>query len=187
MKNIIPVDIIKKFKSENVEIKDIVDFLDKNPEITISHFCKTIDFDTRKIYDYKFRLKHKINTDSNNDNKKNNIDIKPKAASDKYNRYTAEEKFKLVENYSKINEEEQGQLLRTYGLYKSDIDRWQNQIKEAAIVALGQRKVRSDKKSDDQLKIEELEKELKEQEKTTAKLSSIIVFQKKTEELFKMK
>ncbi|NOT78114.1 MAG: hypothetical protein HOP07_18540 [Bacteriovoracaceae bacterium] len=44
---------------------------------------------------------------------------------------------------------------------------------------MGKRKQRSDKKSEDQIEIERLQQELQEQEKTTAKLSTLLVLQKK--------
>ncbi|NOT80995.1 MAG: hypothetical protein HOP07_18565 [Bacteriovoracaceae bacterium] len=43
---------------------------------------------------------------------------------------------------------------------------------------MGKRKQRSDKKSEDQIEIERLQQELQEQEKTTAKLSTLLVLQK---------
>ena len=83
------------------------------------------------------------------------------------------------------NDEEKSRLLRTYGIYQSDIQRWRDQAKEASLIALRKRKERSDKKSSEQLKIEALEKELREQEKTSAKLSTLLMLQKKTFDILK--
>ena len=58
-------------------------------------------------------------------------------------------------------------------------------VDEAALVALSTRKARCDKKSAEQLENERLSKELRGQEKTIAKLSAIVVAQKKISELLK--
>ena len=86
----------------------------------------------------------------------------------------------MIEEYLMANEQGKAEILRKYGLYQTDINRWREQAKKASLEVLGKRKTRSDKKSDEQLKIEELKKELEEQEKTTAKLSTLLVLQKKT-------
>ena len=73
--------------------------------------------------------------------------------------------------------------MRRYGLYDSDFVRWQQRADEAALEALSTRKPRSDKKSTEQLENERLKLELRGQEKTIAKLSAIVVAQKKISEL----
>ncbi|NOT80511.1 MAG: hypothetical protein HOP07_16095 [Bacteriovoracaceae bacterium] len=86
--------------------------------------------------------------------------------------------FSLLENYLKADDQGKAKLLRKYGLYDSDIKRWRDQVKNASLEVLGKRKQRSDKKSEDQIEIERLQQELQEQEKTTAKLSTLLVLQK---------
>ena len=179
MKNIIPPEILATLKKESVSIKDIVDFLDKNQNITTSFLCKIIEIDPQKIYAYRSNQNKKRPKESFVDG------VKPKASSKKSNRYKPEEKYELVNSYFAHDEEGKSRILREYGIYTSDIQRWEKQIKIAALEILGKRKTRSDKKSDEQLKIEALEKELKEQEKTTAKLSTLLILQKKTFQILK--
>lgn len=178
MKNLIEPQILASFRNDPTQLSDMVKFLDNNKEISIRKFCNLIDVHPSKIYYYKSRMKKKDCQDDNG------LSVVPKAASKKYNRYSAEEKFVLVEKFLTAND--QGtELLRKYGIYLSDINRWKEQIKEASLEALGKRKTRSDKKTLEQVEIEELKKELQEQEKTTAKLSTLLVQQKKTSDLLK--
>lgn len=80
----------------------------------------------------------------------------------------------------KSNDAKKAEFLRRHGLYATDILRWFFQYEEEGVKALCQRKVRKDKKSEEQIKIERLEAELHRQEKTTAKLSSLVLIQKKS-------
>ena len=178
MKNLVPPEILAAFRKDPLPVEDIIKFLDDNPDISTSYLCKLIGIQPRKIYDHKFHQRQKVA-------RPDKATVTPKTASRKYNRYTAEEKYVLIENYSMANGEERAELLRKYGIYQSDIDRWKEQAKEASLAVLGKRKTRSDKKSEDQIKIEALEKELKQQEKTTAKLSTLLVLQKKTFDMLK--
>ncbi|MBF0316352.1 MAG: hypothetical protein HQK52_23235 [Oligoflexia bacterium] len=173
MKNLLSPETLATFKRKPAPIKEIVKFLDSHQEVSVSALCKIIEVAPRVIYDYQYAERRLVKKE------KKGPKVTPKSNSKKYSRYTAEEKYDLIEEYLKANEEEKSSLLRTYGIYQSDIQRWRDQTKEAALLALGRRKVRSDKKTDDQLKIEQLEKDLKEQERTTAKLSTLLLVQKK--------
>ena len=175
MKNLVDPQILATFKGEPDNIKDIVDFLDTNTDISTMSLCKLIDIDPRKIYNWKANQKRKKNFI-----KPDVKSVTPKAASKKYNRYNGAEKFALVEEYIMANDEGKSRILREYGLYATDIVRWREQIKEASLEALGTRKIRSDKKSEETIRIEKLEIELKEQVETSAKLSTLLVLQKKT-------
>lgn len=179
MKNLMSPETLAFFKQRPTPIKEIVEFLDSHSEITTPMLCKFLDINTRIIYDYRHRLK-KIDNSKNTD-----IEIVPKNASKKLNRYSAEEKLGLIEKYNLSNETERVALLRRYGIYQSDITNWQQKAREASLEALGHRKIRSDKKSDELIKIEELEKDLQDQEKTTAKLSTLLMLQKKTFDFLK--
>jgi transposase-like protein len=179
MKNLMSPETLAFFKQEPSPIKEIVEFLDSHSEITTPMLCKLLDINTRIIYDYRHRLKKIDNS------KKIDIEIAPKNASKKQNRYSAEEKLGLIEKYNLSNETERVALLRRYGIYQSDITNWQQKAREASLEALGHRKIRSDKKSDELIKIEELERELQDQEKTTAKLSTLLMLQKKTFDFLK--
>lgn len=177
MKNLISPETLAFFKQNPTPVKEIVDFLDKHPEITTVTLCKLTGIPTQRIYDYKYRSQKK------DGHGQKDMEIIPKNASKSHNRYTAEEKLALIEKYLLSSDEEKAKLLRTYGIYQSDIQRWKDQTREASLMVLRKRKERSDKKSVEQLKIEALERELKEQEKTTAKLSTLLILQKKTFEI----
>lgn len=178
-----PPETLTFFKQVPAPIKEIVEFLDSQSEITTPMLCKFLDINTRTIYDYRHRLRLRLKKTDNS--KKTDMEIAPKNASKKQNRYTAEEKLGLIEKYNLLNEIEKVTLLRRYGIYQSDIANWQEKAREASLEALGYRKIRSDKKSDELIKIEELERELQDQEKTTAKLSTLLMLQKKTFDLLK--
>ena len=184
MKNLIDPKLLKSFQSDPLPMKEIVEFLDTNKDISVSSLCKTLGIKPKKIYDFRSNLSRKLGESEKNKHDQGN-EVIPKAASKKYHRYSAEEKFQLVENYQTAAEAEKMEILRKYGLYQSDMDRWICQIKEAAILALGKRKTRSDKKPAIEIENEELKKELSEQEKTTAKLSTLLILQKKTFDMLK--
>lgn len=181
MKNIITPEVLATLKEGPLSMEKIVNFLDKNPEITTSNLSKLLEINPQSIYTYRSRINKKKGKDSTVKG------VVVKNSSNAASRYSAEEKYNLAEAYSLCNDQEKSILLREYGIYSSDIQRWREQIKAAALERLGKRKTRSDKKSSEQLKIEELEKELHQQEKTTAKLSALIVLQKKTFEILKKK
>jgi len=180
MKNLIPPKLLGQFQERPVPLKDIVDFLDSNKDVSTAQLCRFLDIEPSKVYNYRGNINRK-----SKDGQKSFSDVRPKAATKSYYRYSAKDKFNLVKEYLKNNDEQKSELLRKYGLYQSDISRWLDQVEEASVHVLGRRKTRSDKKTDEQLKIERLEKELSEQEKTTAKLSTLLILQKKTFDMLK--
>ena len=182
MKNLIDPNILASFKQDPVPAKEIVEFLDSHPETKTSHLCKLIGIPPRVIYDYRSYWNKKSGSE-----KCNTDAVVPKANSKKHNRYSAKEKFKLANKYVFSTDKEKAELLRTYGLYQSDIKRWWEQIEVSSLEALGTRKSRSDKKSNEELEMEQLRKDLSEQEKTTAKLSTLLILQKKTFDMLKKK
>lgn len=175
MKNLIDPQIIATYKKNPPTTEEIVKFLDSNRKISTAKFCKLIGISPQKVYDYRYR---KQSEKSSKDSPLSSVI--PKAASKSFNRYSAEDKYILISEYNKADDKGKAELLRRYGIYQTDIDRWEEKIKQASLEALGKRKTRSDKKSPEQLKIEELEKELNEQRTTSAKLSTLLVLQKKT-------
>lgn len=182
MKNLLDPKLLARFQERPMPTKEIVDFLDSRPDISTVNLCRIIEISPSKIYNYRANLKRgPKNIEANDDT------VESKSSSKSYNRYTAEEKFSLLESYLKADDQGKAQLLRKYGLYDSDIKRWREQAKCASIEVLGKRKERSDKKSEDQIEIERLQQELQEQEKTTAKLSTLLMLQKKTFDMLKKK
>lgn len=182
MKNLLDPKLLARFQELPVPIKEIVDFLDTHPDISTANLCRIIEMSPSKIYNFRANLNRKSNTLEEKDDK-----VEPKSSSKSFNRYSAEEKFSLLENYLKADDQGKAQLLRKYGLYDSDIKRWREQVKRVSLEVLGKRKQRSDKKSEDQVEIERLQQELQDQEKTTAKLSTLLVLQKKTFDMLKKK
>lgn len=182
MKNLIEPQTLAFFKSQPVPYKDIVEFLDNNPQFNTSQLASLIGIKPKNIYDWKFNQKRRNKTSSSSQSVSS---VSPKSRSQKGRRYSAEDKFNLFLEYSKSSEERKSQILREYGLYSSDISRWEQKIKSVSLDVLGKNKIRSDKKTPEQIKIQDLEKELKEQEKTTAKLSTLLMLQKKTFSLLK--
>ena len=179
MKNIIDPQILASYKKNPPPMNEIVNFLDTNDNISTAKFCTLIGISPQKVYDYKYRNQKKQFSN------KHPLAVTPRAASKKANRYNAEEKYALVEGHLMANDQGKTEILRTYGIYQSDIARWKEQVKQSSLEALGKRKVRSNKKSNEQKRIQELKKELREQEKTTAKLSTLLMLQKKTFDMLK--
>ncbi len=178
MKNLISPETLALLKQNPAPLQQIVNFLDEHSDISTVTLCKLIDLSPQKVYDYRSKVHRKPIA-------KEDLTVVPKNASKKHNRYLAEEKYYLIEKYTSSNDTERAEIIRKYGIYQSDITRWKIQVKEASLIALGKRKERSNKKSDEQKRIEELEQELKSQEKTTAKLSTLLMLQKKTFDILK--
>jgi len=175
MKNLIDPEILAELKQEPVSFERVAAFLDGNSEITAARLCKLLGVDPQQYYNWKSRKTKRPATTVDG-----NFDVVPTGV-DKKN-YSASDKLKLVKRYAALEGEKRTEFLRTYGIYDSDFTRWLEKADDAALAALSTRKPRSDKKSAEQLEIERLKKELRGQEKTIAKLSAIVVAQKKISE-----
>lgn len=182
MKNLIEPEVLEAFRIEPVPMKQISDFLDQHTDISTAFLCSQIGIEPKRVYNWRGNEKRKGHQVSEEDFK-----VKPKASSKRYDRYNSEEKWELIERYKNSDSRSRSELLRQYGIYLSDITRWNEQIKKVAIEALGKRKARSDKKSEEQIRIGELEKELMVQEKTTAKLTAMVMIQKKLSSILNRK
>jgi transposase-like protein len=176
MKNLIDPRILDELKREPVSNERIAAFLVANNEITAARLCKLLGADPQQYYNWKNRKAKREATEAGS-----NIDVI--ATSTEKKSYSASDKLKLVRLYATLDGEKRAEFLRTYGLYDSDIMRWQEKADDAALAALSTRKPRSDKKSAEQLENERLKAELRGQEKTIVKLSAIVVAQKKISDL----
>jgi hypothetical protein len=176
MKNLIDPKILAELKQEPVSYERIALFLEGNKEITAARLCKLLDADPQQYYNWKSRRTKRGATAAEGD-----FDVLPTGADKKS--YSANDKLKLIKRYATLDDEKCTEFLRTYGLYESDFTRWQEKADEATLAALSTRKPRSDKKSAEQLENERLKVELRGQEKTIAKLSAIVVAQKKVSDL----
>lgn len=178
MKNLIDPVLLAELKQEPVSYERIATVLEGNKELTAAKLFKLIGTDPQQYYNWKSR-KAKHVKKSNGDE----FDVIPTGV-DKKN-YCANDKLLLVKRYATLEGEKRAEFLRKYGLYDSDFTRWQEKADEAALAALSNRKPRSDKKSAEQLENERLKEELRSQEKTIAKLSAIVVAQKKLSEFLR--
>lgn len=177
MKNLIDPKVLAELKQEPVSFKKIAIALESN-KITAARLCKLLDVDPQPFYNWKSRMAKRA-LSANDDN----VNVAPTGADKRA--YSASDKLKLIKHIAEVEGEERTECLRKYGLYESDFTRWQEKADEAALAALSLRKPRSDKKSVEQLEIEQLKAELRGQEKTIAKLSAIVVAQKKISDLLK--
>jgi len=178
MKNIIEPNIIEAFRKSTPSFEEINIFLEDKPHVSAAYFCKLIDVNIKHYYDWKHR-KNKVLFKKSTDT--HNLSVTP--ASGKNQKYSAVDKLKLVKEYLNLEEGKKTEFLRKYGLYQSDISRWIELSEAASIEALSKRKVRSDKKSETEVELEKLKKEMAFQEKTIAKLAALVVFQKKVSEI----
>lgn len=178
MKNLIDPKLLAELKQEPVSYERIATILDGNKELTAARLFKLIGTDPQQYYNWKSR-KAKRAADGNGDT----FEVIPTGADKKS--YCANDKLQLVKRCATLEGEERTEFLRRYGLYDSDFTRWQEKADEAALAALSNRKPRSDKKSAEQLENERLKEELRSQEKTIAKLSAIVVAQKKLSEFLR--
>jgi hypothetical protein len=179
MKNLIEPQIIEAFKKNPPSYEKIHSFLVNRPEISASLFCKMIDVNIKGYYDWNFRRKNKeIQTQSSGSS--DNLLVKPATGK---NKYTAADKLKLINEYSKLEEGKKAEFLRKFGLYQSDISKWNELSQAAAIEALSKRKTRNDKKSEKEIENDKLKKEITSHEKTIAKLAALVMLQKKVSEI----
>ena len=91
--------------------------------------------------------------------------------------WTAMEKLQAVVAYDGQEESEQGQYLRSHGLYSVDIERWRDEM----LQALNQKPKKGDPK---ERRIRELESELRRKEKALAETAALLVLKKKAQEIW---
>ena len=178
MKNLIDPEILAELKQDPVSYEKIAAYLDGNTEITAARLCKLLDVDPQQFYNWKSRISKRASSANSN---RGDFDVVPTGTNKKS--YSAHDKLKLVKRYAGLEGEARAEFLRKFGLYDSDFTRWLEKADAAALTALSTRKPRNDKKSAEQLENERLKAELRGQEKTIAKLSAIVVAQKKISEL----
>ena len=91
--------------------------------------------------------------------------------------WTAMEKLQAVVAYDGLEESEQGQYLRSHGLYGVDIERWRDEM----LQALNRKPRKGDPK---ERRIRELEGELRRKEKALAETAALLVLKKKAQEIW---
>ncbi len=176
MKNLIEPQILESLKQNRPSYQEILTLLDAHPNVSASYLSKIVGFSLQGFYDWKNRQRKKALTAK----VENALTVTPRSGNEKY---TAVEKLALVKEYVKLQNGSKSEFLRKYGLYQSDISKWGEIADSAAVEALAQRKIRSDKKSESAIELGNLKKELAGQEKTIAKLAALVVIQKKVSEI----
>lgn len=88
-------------------------------------------------------------------------------------KWNAAEKLKLLIEAGHLSDEELGKFLRREGVHEATLKQWQIEAEE------GLSDNRSHKKSKEEKRIKELERELRRKEKALAEASAILVLKKK--------
>lgn len=176
MKNLIEPEKLQVLKSKPVSLEAIAEFLDQEPKVSAGYVCKVLGVPPTSFYSWRARQRK---SEAAKETKRSSApsEVIPTGAGKR--KYSAEDKVALVRDYQRLSEEQGGLFLRTYGLYRSDIERWQEVIEQAAVEALSKKKQGRAAKSKEQIEIEDLQRELQGQEKVISKLSAMIVVQKK--------
>jgi len=175
MKNLIEPAKLQELKSKPVSYETILEFLDKEPDVAAGFVCKAVGVPPGNFY--AWRLRH-VRAEASKKVRESRpaSEVTPTGVGKR--KYTPAEMVALVRDYEKLDGKKRGSFLRTYGLYHTDLERWKGIADQAAVEAFGKKKRRAGK-SEEQFKIEELERELQGQEKVISKLSAIVVVQKK--------
>lgn len=100
-------------------------------------------------------------------------------------RWTPEDKIKVVMEAAAAGEEGLGALLRREGLHEADLERFREEVGEAALEGLrakGRKRRRG--LTPEQKKLRKLERELKRKDKALAEAAALLVLRKKAEAFF---
>lgn len=176
MKNLIEPEKLLSLKRKPVSYETVEEFLVNEPDVSGGYVCKVLGIAPSNFYSWRVRKGKKETSKKAKENLPPS-EVIPTGVGKR--KYTPGDMVVLVRDYQKAGEKKRGIFLRTYGLYHSDLERWRAVADQAAIEALGKKKHERVAKSAEQVKIEELEKEIQGQEKVISKLSAMIVVQKK--------
>lgn len=95
-------------------------------------------------------------------------------------KWTPEEKLRVLTDAGRFSEEELGEFLRREGLYEATLKQWRKNAEEG----LRDEKQHSAKKSKEEKRIKELERELRRKDAALAEASAILVLKKKVAEIW---
>ena len=98
--------------------------------------------------------------------------------------WTAAEKLRVVQEASQLESDELGGLLRREGLHETQLKEWVEAVNVAALASLAPAKRSRSKRTPEQKRIDELEKELTRKEKALAEVTALLVLKKKVQELW---
>ena len=107
-------------------------------------------------------------------------DDKPKAR----RTWTAAEKLRVVQEASQLESDELGGLLRREGLHETQLKEWVEAGNAGALARLAPAKRSRSKRTPEQKRIDELERELTRKEKALAEVTALLVLKKKVQELW---
>lgn len=178
MKNLIDPKELVVLKSKPATYEIILEFLDRHPRVAAGYVCKAVGVPPENFYSW--RRRHQKSKDETADALGITIGgggVVPVGANKR--KYSAEDKVTLLREYERLDQSKTGEFFRIYGLYETDLARWQSVADQAAVEALRLKRQGPPAKSSEQLKIEELTRELQGQEKVISKLSALVVVQKK--------
>jgi transposase len=100
-------------------------------------------------------------------------------------RWTPEDKLRVVLEAAAAGEDGLGALLRREGLHEADLERFREEVGEAALEGLRAKgRKRRGGLTAEQKRIRKLEKELKRKEKALAEAAALLVLRKKAEAFF---
>ncbi len=174
MKNLISPEVLAEFQLRPVPFERMIAFLNANPSVTAATLCKLSNIPVQKLYNW--RNEQRKRDAGVTAVKQSGFDVVPQPES---GRYSAADKLSLAKEFGKLEGEKRAELLRKFGLYQSDIHRWQTSADQAALESLGQRKTRSDKQSNESKLIEALRKDLANRDRKIEKLETLVMIQKK--------
>ena len=171
-------DALDSFRSAPTPFPDIIKFIDTS-EYTTSEVANAIGIAPQKIYSYRSNIRKKERI-------KISDKVEPSNSKKGRERYSAEEKFRLVQDFEKITtDNERVHFHREYGLYSSDISRWKEAIYKSALETLGKKKNKETRLT--QEKIKTLEIEIQRKDRENQKLKAIVDLQKKVSDLLGIK
>lgn len=110
-------------------------------------------------------------------------DKKKSRTGSKRRRWTPEEMMRVVLEAAGADEASRGALLRREGLHEADLERFRQDVLDAAKAGTEARR-KSRGPSPEQKRIRQLEKELKRKERALAEGAALLVLRKKVEALF---
>lgn len=90
-------------------------------------------------------------------------------------KYSAEKVLQIISETYSLNEEDLGIYLRKNGLHSSQLTEWRSGI----LVSMNQPKINLNKKDERDLKIKDLEKNLRKKDAALAEVSALLILQKK--------
>jgi len=98
--------------------------------------------------------------------------------------WTATEKLRVVQEASQLKDDKLGELLRREGIHEANLAEWTETGNAGALARLAPAKRSRSRRTPEQKRIDELEKELTRKEKALAEVTALLVLKKKVQELW---